>query len=74
MRITPRPSISARSGFLASKGKAGRLTGVDPDGADLRRGGRVGRLDFSVPVDDTDNIRQAFIALAQSARRDEAPP
>lgn len=60
--------------LLGLEGQGWILTGVDPDGADLRRGGRVGRLDFSVPVDDTDNIRQAFIALAQSARRDEAPP
>ncbi|HEY1505917.1 MAG TPA: DUF2470 domain-containing protein [Stellaceae bacterium] len=46
-----------------------RLTGVDHEGADLRRDGVVARLDFPTPVNDLDAVRQSFIALAQSAKR-----
>jgi putative heme iron utilization protein len=45
------------------------LTGVDRDGADLRRDGVVARLDFPAPVNDLDAVRQSFVALAQSAKR-----
>ncbi len=55
--------------LLGQVGTGWRLTGVDPEGADLRRGGTVARLDFPAPVGDAETIRQAFIALAQSARR-----
>lgn len=50
-------------------GEGWRLTGIDPEGADLRRGGAVARLEFPAAVDGLDAVRQAFIALAQSARR-----
>jgi putative heme iron utilization protein len=50
-------------------GTGWRLTGVDREGADLRRGGQVARLAFPAPVTDVSDIRQAFVALAQSAKR-----
>lgn len=55
--------------LLRQSGSGWRLTGVDREGADLRRGGVVARLDFPTPVSDLDAVRQSFVALAQSAKR-----
>ncbi len=46
---------------------AWRLTGVDPDGADLALGDEVRRLDFTAPVDDAGSLRAALVALARRA-------
>ena len=54
--------------LLGRGGTGWQLTGVDREGADLRRGGAVARLDFPTPAADLDAVRQSFIALAQSAR------
>jgi heme iron utilization protein len=45
-----------------------QLTGLDPEGADLRRGKNVARLDFQRPVSDAEGARAAFIQLAAEAR------
>jgi hypothetical protein len=55
--------------LLHLSGDGWRLTSVDREGADLRRGGVVARLDFPAPVDGLDAVRQSFVALAQSAKR-----
>jgi heme iron utilization protein len=55
--------------LLGLSGTGWRLTGVDREGADLRRAGVVARLDFPTPVSDLDAVRQSFVALAQSAKR-----
>ncbi len=55
--------------LLGCGGEGWRLTGVDPEGADLRSGGGVARLDFAEPVNSLDAVRQSFVALAQSAKR-----
>jgi putative heme iron utilization protein len=55
--------------LLRASGSGWQLTGVDPEGADLRRAGSVARLDFPEPVRDLDAVRQSFVALAQSAKR-----
>jgi putative heme iron utilization protein len=55
--------------LLGLGGTGWRITGVDREGADLRRGGTVARLTFAAPVDDMDAVRQSFVALAQSAKR-----
>lgn len=55
--------------LLGLGGTGWRLTGVDREGADLRRGGTVARLPFLTPVDNLDAVRQGFAALAQSAKR-----
>lgn len=55
--------------LLGLSGSGWRLTGVDRDGADLRRGGAVARLDFPTSAGDLDAVRQSFVALAQSAKR-----
>jgi putative heme iron utilization protein len=54
--------------LLGRVGEGWRLTGVDPEGGDLRRSGEVARLDFPKPVTDLNQVRQIFAALAQSAR------
>jgi len=45
-----------------------RMTGIDPEGIDLRRGGAVARLDFPVPVGDAEGARAALVRLAREAR------
>ena len=54
--------------LLGLGGEGWQLTGIDPEGGDLRRLGQVGRLDFPRPVTDLGDVRQIFAALAQSAR------
>ena len=57
------------------RGSGWRMTGIDPEGVDLRRDGETARLDFAVrslgPVLDPQTARQALIALTAAAR--EAP-
>jgi hypothetical protein len=55
--------------LLGLSGSGWQMTGVDREGADLRRGGAVARLDFPSPLGDLDAVRQSFVALAQSAKR-----
>lgn len=49
-----------------------RMTGIDPEGIDLRRaiesGGETARLDFTAPVLTPDAARAALVALAAAAR------
>ena len=56
--------------LAGQSGTGWRLTGVDPEGADLRRGGSVARLDFGRPVRDAQEVRRAFVQLAQHAREE----
>ena len=46
-----------------------RMTGVDAEGADLRRGGETGRLDFARPVADAEAARAELVRLVKEARR-----
>jgi len=55
--------------LLGRSGTGWQITGVDAEGADLRRGGETARLDFAAPVRNAVALRQVFAALAQSARR-----
>lgn len=45
------------------------ITGIDPDGADLRRGGVVGRLAFDQRVHDGEGAKAELTRLAARARR-----
>ena len=54
--------------LLGRAGDGWRLTGIDAEGADLRRGGEVARLDFAEPVADAGQARAALARLAQAAR------
>jgi putative heme iron utilization protein len=50
-----------------------RLTGIDPEGTDLRLGGSVARLWFDHPVRDAESARGALVRLARRARRPDEP-
>lgn len=45
-----------------------RLTGCDPEGVDLRCGGRVARLEFGQVVTDADGARAALVRLVKKSR------
>lgn len=54
--------------LLNLPGVGWRLTGVDPEGADLRRGGDVARLSFDKPVSDAESARVELVRLVKRAR------
>lgn len=49
-------------------GRGWQMTGIDPEGIDLRCEGETARLDFDRPVLDPQGARQALIALTATAR------
>jgi heme oxygenase (biliverdin-IX-beta and delta-forming) len=55
-------------GLLGLTGDGWRLTGVDPEGCDLRRGHQVARLTFAQPVIDAESARAELVRLVGSAR------
>jgi putative heme iron utilization protein len=57
----------ARS-LLARSGTGWRMTGIDPEGADLRRDGETARLDFPSLVMSPEAARLALVELANRAR------
>jgi heme iron utilization protein len=59
--------------LLGRSGGGWRLTGVDGEGADLRRGGCIARLDFRARVGDAEGVRAEFVRLAKLARQGAAP-
>lgn len=44
------------------------MTGIDPEGVDLRGGGRLARAGFEAPLGDAGAARAALVALARKAR------
>lgn len=54
--------------LLGRAEKGWRMTGIDPDGADLRLGGEVVRLPFDTPVLNPEQARAALVQLAREAR------
>ncbi|NBC32320.1 MAG: DUF2470 domain-containing protein [Alphaproteobacteria bacterium] len=44
------------------------LTGVDPEGADLRQGGSIARIDFDPPVTTPEAAEAALLRLAEEPR------
>jgi putative heme iron utilization protein len=54
--------------LLGRQGTGWRMTGIDPEGFDLRRDGATARLDFAAPVLTPDAARRALVALAEEAR------
>ena len=60
------------TGLLGRPGPAGPgawvMTGIDPEGCDLRAGGRRVRASFAAPVRDPEAARAALAALARKAR------
>lgn len=55
-------------GLLGLGGDGWRLTGVDPEGCDLRQGARTARLPFSRPVRDAEGARAELVRLVKRAR------
>jgi heme oxygenase (biliverdin-IX-beta and delta-forming) len=53
-------------------GAGWRMTGIDPEGIDLRRDGDTARLDFAAPVFSPPAARRALADLARRARHVEA--
>jgi len=64
--------------LLGRAGEGWRMTGIDPEGLDLRRpteaGGEMARLDFTEPVLSPAAARRALAALAERARRKAPQP
>ena len=60
--------------FLGRPGAGWRMTGIDPEGFDLRRDDETARLDFAAPVLDPAAARLALVALAETARRESGKP
>lgn len=54
--------------LLGRRGQSWTLVGIDPDGADLRRGASFARLEFAAPVHDAGACRTTLAALAGEAR------
>lgn len=58
--------LMARAAGFAGEGW--RITGIDPEGIDLRRGGAVARLDFAARVEDAGSARAELVRLTRAAR------
>jgi hypothetical protein len=54
--------------LLGLPGSDWRMTGIDPEGIDLRRSGRVARLPFEEPLIAGAEARKVLVALAAKAR------
>ncbi len=61
LQAMARGLAGARSGHWS-------MTGIDPEGLDLRLGGDCLRLDFPAPIRDPGEARSALVALAKQAR------
>ena len=57
------------SELLGLSGEGWLMTGIDPEGIDLRRGGETARLAFDKPIDGPDQARMTLAALAKQARQ-----
>jgi heme iron utilization protein len=55
--------------LLGRTGAEWRMTGVDPEGIDLRCRGEAARLDFPAPVFTAESVRAALAQLAEKARQ-----
>lgn len=58
------------AGMAADSGGGWVMTGIDPEGLDLRREGRFLRIDFKKRVDDAAAARETLSELAIQARQD----
>lgn len=54
--------------LLKRQGVGWRMTGSDPEGADLRREGEIARLAFDKPVHDAETARVELVRLVKRAR------
>ncbi|MGB0631541.1 MAG: HugZ family protein [Alphaproteobacteria bacterium] len=56
------------TGLLGLEEGDWKMTGVDPEGCDLRNGGDVARVDFEKPADNAESARSALVRLVKAAR------
>lgn len=54
--------------LLGLEGASWRMTGIDPEGIDLRQGGEVARLAFEAPLAAAGEARKVLVALVAKAR------
>ena len=54
--------------LIGRAGDGWTMTGIDPEGIDLRRGGEVARLAFDEPLRAAGEARKALVALVRKAR------
>ena len=54
--------------LLGEDGGPWRISGLDPDGADLLAGDRTARLAFNERVTSGEALRKALVAFAKQAR------
>ncbi len=54
--------------LLGRQGGGWQMTGIDPEGLDLRREGETARLDFAMPVLTPAAARRVLVDLAEQAR------
>jgi heme iron utilization protein len=63
-------AVQLYAGVLLGRQGAGWVfTGIDAEGADLRRGGDIARLNFPKKVQDPQGVRGVLVQLAAAARR-----
>ncbi len=55
--------VAERTGDAGDRSGGWRLTGIDPDGCDARRGGKVARLAFDEPLTDPEAVHGALSRL-----------
>ena len=55
--------------LLGLEGADWALTGIDPEGCDLRMGRLTARLELDAPIGDPETARAALVALARRARQ-----
>jgi hypothetical protein len=61
--------MARTAGFGAGlDGQGWRMTGIDPEGIDLRRAGAIARIDFGTRVEDAGAARAELVRLARAAR------
>ncbi len=56
--------------LLGLAGEGWVMTGIDPEGIDLRAGGRTARLAFERPLGGAADVRPALVELARRAREE----
>ena len=62
-------AIALYANRLLGRGGSGwRMTGIDPEGLDLRRHGTLARLTFEQPLADAGETRAVLAGLAKMAR------
>ena len=54
--------------LIGLAGGGWKMTGIDPEGVDLRRGGQVARLAFDVPLQSAGEARKVLVGLVGKAR------